>query len=372
MSPFNSHWGASGWLWRSSCCFAVAALTVPSTLASQVVVGQVVDAPTAGPVGEGFVVLLDEEGREVARTLTAADARFVLRAPRSGRYRLRSERIGYVAFVAPAFTLEQNQTLTQRLPVTALPVQLAAVEITARTPCRMSPDRAEATAAVWGEIRKALAAAVWTARQPAYRYRAVGYRRVWDAARSRAVVETRDTLVGHWWAPWASRPAAELAELGYIRSEADSTAYYGPDARVIQDSTFLGSHCFALSRRSLDGEEQVGLTFVPEPRRTLPDVRGALWLDQRSAELRVLEYSYTRVPEGVEDERVGGTIEFLRLPSGAWIVRRWQIRMPRLGLDMFRAPDGHLERRVRVLGFHDAGGEVLEVRALDGKIVYPP
>jgi hypothetical protein len=334
-------------------------------------VGQVLDAATAAPVGEGFVVLLDEQGREIARTLTAADGRFTIRAPRPGRYRLRSERIGYVAFVAPAFTLEQDQTLRQQLPVTALAVQLAAVEITGRTTCRMSPEREQATAAVWGEIRKALAAAVWTASQPAYQYRTLGYRRAWDAARSRAVVERRDTLVGHWWAPWVSRPAAELAERGYIRTEGDSTAYYGPDAGVIQDSTFLRSHCFALRRRALAGEAQVGLSFEPEPRRSLPDVRGALWLDQRSAELRALEYSYTRIPEGLDDDRIGGTVEFLRLPSGAWIVRRWQIRMPRLGLEMFRMPDGHLERRVRVTGFHDAGGEVLEVRALDGKIVYP-
>src|SRR6266550_8610443 len=104
MSPFNRRWGAWGWLWRSSCCVAVATSTVPRTLAPQVVVGQVVDAASAAPVGDGFVVLLDELGKEVARTLTASDARFVLRAPRPGRYQLRSERIGYVALVGPTFT----------------------------------------------------------------------------------------------------------------------------------------------------------------------------------------------------------------------------------------------------------------------------
>src|SRR5258705_7676332 len=92
----------SGWLWRFSF---VACVAVATPLASQVVTGAVVDSAMTTPVGEGFVVLLGEGGREVARTLTGADGRFSLRAPRPGRYRLRSERIGYVAFVAPPFDL---------------------------------------------------------------------------------------------------------------------------------------------------------------------------------------------------------------------------------------------------------------------------
>jgi carboxypeptidase family protein len=370
MSRFSSRWGVWGWLWRSSCCVAVTAPTVPRSLAPQVVVGQVVEATTAAPVGEGFVVLLDEQGREVARTLTPSDGRFLLRAPGPGRYRLRSERIGYVAVVAPPFTLEQGQTLTVALSVAALALQLAAVEVSRRTTCRVDPDRTDMTAAVWEEVRKALAAAAWMERQPAYRYRAVGYLREWDAGRNRVRGETRDTLVGHWRAPWASRPAADLAEGGYIRTTGDSTDYFGPDASIIQDSTFLGTHCFALTSRSSSGEAQIGLSFEPEPGRRLPDVRGVLWLDQHSAELRALEYRYTRVPGGLADTRVGGTIEFLRLPSGAWIVRLWQIRMPLIGLDMLPLRGAYGAPRPRLLGFRDRGGEVLEIRALDGRLVY--
>jgi len=336
------------------------------------VTGQVVEATTAAPVGEGFVVLLDEQGREIARALTAADGRFSLTAPRPGRYRLRSERIGYVAFVAPQFTLEQGQTLTHPLTVTALAVQLAAVEVTGRTSCRVNPDRAQTTATVWGEVRKALAAAVWTERQQIYRYRIVAFKRDWDESRREVREQVSDTLFGHARAPYASVPAIELAGHGYIVAEAESIAYYGPDAVVLQDSTFLASHCFGLVRRLLDGVEQVGLSFEPEARRRLPDVRGVLWLDEGTAELRSLEFSYTRVPEGVTDERIGGTVEFLRLPPGAWIIRRWELRMPRLQAQTFSLPGGVAQRRVVVRGFRDGGGEVLEIRALDGRRVYPP
>jgi hypothetical protein len=336
-----------------------------------VVAGQVGDATTAAPVGEGFVVLLDEQSREVARTLTTADGRFSLRAPRPGRYRLRSERIGYAAFVTPPFTLEQGETLTHQLAVAALAVQLAAVEVSARTTCRANPDRAPTTAAVWEEVRKALAAAVWTENQRIYRYRTVAFGRDWDAARSEVLEQVSDTLFGHWRAPFASLPAADLTAHGYIVAEADSIAYYGLDAVVLQDSLFLGSHCFGLVRRSQRGAEQVGLSFQPEPRRRLPDVQGVLWLDEGTAELRALEFRYTQVPEGVNDERIGGTVEFLRLPSGAWIIRRWELRMPRLAAQTVTPPYGAAQRRVVVRGFRDAGGEVLEIRALDGRLVYP-
>jgi hypothetical protein len=336
------------------------------------VAGHVVDAATAAPVGEGFVVLLDEQDREVARTLTAADGRFLIRAPRPGRYRLRSERIAYVAFVAPPFTLEPDQTLTQQLAVTALAVQLAAVEVTGRTTCRLDPDRAERREAVWEEARKALAAAAWTESQGIYRYRTVAFGRDWDESRSVISEQVSDTLFGHARAPFASVPAAELAGHGYIVAAAESIAYYGPDAVVLQDSTFLASHCFGLVRRSVRGVQQVGLSFQPEPRRRLPDVRGVLWLDEETAELRSLEFSYTRVPEGVTDERIGGTVEYVRIPSGAWIIRRWELRMPRLAAQTISSGYGASQRRVVVRGFRDAGGEVLEILALDGRRVYPP
>jgi hypothetical protein len=179
------------------------------------VTGQVVEATTAAPVGEGFVVLLDLQGQEVARALTAADGRFSLTAPRPGRYRLRSERIGYVAFVAPAFTLDPGQTLTHPLAVTALAVQLTAVEVTGRTTCRVNPDRAQTTTAeVWGEVRKALAAAVWTENQRTYRYRVVAFERDWDESRREVLERVSDTVFGHALAPYASVPAAELAGHG--------------------------------------------------------------------------------------------------------------------------------------------------------------
>ena len=341
-------------------------------MAAQTVAGQVVDQTSGGPVGDGFVVLLDDQGREVARSLATAEGRFTLQAPRPGAYRLRSERIGYVAFVSPPVLVEDGQTVTQRLAIGALSVELAPIVVTHRSSCESRPDREQATAAVWEEIRKALAAAAWTASQRVYQYRAVSYERDWDLGRRWIAREVGDTQLGYSLAPFVSAPPGQLAERGYIVPDRDDVWYYAPDATVLQDSTFLATHCFALVRRSSGGTRLVGLAFEPVPHRPVPDVKGVLWLDERTAELRVVEYGYTRVPEGIDHEQIGGTVEFLKLPSGAWIVHQWQIRMPRIAVSQHAGMSGIVERQAVLQGFHDRGGKVLEIRAADGTVLYRP
>jgi hypothetical protein len=65
--------------------------------------------------------------------------------------------------------------------------------------------------------------------------------------------------------------------------------------------------------------------------REVPDVRGTLWLDARTFELKLVEFKYSRLPVATTNRHVGGEVRFARLPTGAWIVERWFIRMPRYG-----------------------------------------
>ncbi len=55
-----------------------------------------------------------------------------------------------------------------------------------------------------------------------------------------------------------------------------------------------------------------------------------LWLDEATSQLLTLEVTFTNLPEGVQDPRAGGTVDFMQLPSGAWIVQRWQVRTPHI------------------------------------------
>ncbi|MGH2608391.1 MAG: carboxypeptidase-like regulatory domain-containing protein [Tepidiformaceae bacterium] len=339
-------------------------------LGAQVVTGRVVDLATAEAVGEGFVVLLDEGGNEVGRVLTTVEGGFALQAPRPGQYRLRSERIGYLAVTSAPLTLESSDTLIHTISVAWVGVALAPLEVTARTSCGTRPDEDSSTATVWEEVRKALAGAAWTTSDGAYRYLAVRYQEDWDTNRRKSTRQVAETTLGYARAPFASRPAAALVEHGYVVTEQDSVSYFAPDAVVLQDDAFLATHCFAIVRRSLGAGRQVGLSFEPVPERRLPDVKGALWLDERTAELRVLEFTYTRRPAREGGGSSGGLIEFLKLPSGAWVVHRWRIRMPMMVVRLRVGSHGARREELVLRGFRDVGGDILAVLTAEGVLVY--
>jgi hypothetical protein len=353
----------------------LAVYAVPLQLSGQIVAGHVVDSTSGMPVGTGFVVLLDQEQREVARTLSAGSGWFSILAPADGVYRLRSERIGYRATVSEPFGLVSGAPLEYTLAVVAVPVVLATVEISAKDRCHVHPERARETAVVWEEIRKALAATAWGTQQEFFKFSTYNYERDWNARHDSVIGETEYTFDTTASQSYHSLPADQLAAEGYVASREDGDWYYLPDALTIIDDSFLGTHCFSTVRDSLGHEGSVGLAFEPVADRETIDVAGVLWLDEATAELRELVLGYTRLPEVVDDDRIGGTVEFMMLPSGAWIVRRWQLRMPKLDAssrgmltEFGRLPLG---RTLSISGFRDVGGEVLRVATTDGAQTFP-
>jgi hypothetical protein len=351
---------------------AALVLSVPFSLAAQAVQGTVVDATNGVPVGTGFVVLLNEDSVEVARALTSSEGRFDLAAPNSGVYRLRSERIGYGTFVSDPFQLLSDTILTLSLEVTALPVRLDVVEVAGEDRCHVNPERALATGLIWEEIRKALAATAWSGTQELYHYRRYSYTRDLSANRRRITKETGRTREGVTAQPYMSLPAAQLAADGYIVRRGNENWYYVPDARVLLDDAFLSTHCFHVVRDSVEHPGRVGLAFEPTPDRSVTEVRGALWLDESTSELHKLEVAYTELPGNVADERAGATVEFMKIPSGAWIVQRWQARTPLIHVRVRgNAVEGARRQEAVINGFQDIGGEILEITASDGSKIYP-
>jgi hypothetical protein len=59
----------------------------------------------------------------------------------------------------------------------------------------------------------------------------------------------------------------------------------------------------------------------------VPEIKGTLWVDRKSAEVRRLEFRYVNVSAEAEDH-AGGDLEFIRLRDGAWTIAHWEIRMP--------------------------------------------
>jgi hypothetical protein len=158
-------------------------------------------------------------------------------------------------------------------------------------------------------------------------------------------------------------------QYGYVVGDDRSgRTYYAPDATVLLSDGFSNAHCFVPIPGVGATEGMVGLAFTPAPSRRLPDVKGALWVDAETAELRFLEYRYANLPATLPEGALGGRVEFMRLETGAWIVQRWSIRMPLMGLMVDQG--GRREPQSKVLGFRERGGQVTTIRSLGGKVVY--
>ena len=356
---------------RLILALAAAVCTAPA-LAAQTVQGRLVD-PQGPPVPGGRAVLRDARGRDVAAATSGRDGAFVLRAPRAGRYSVAVERVGWALTQSPAFELAAGQTVERRVAASAQRVALQAVR--GRGQCTPRPAAGTETAAVWEEAAKALRGARDNA-SAANRY---GVRRFWRQLAPDGSFVVRDSVApaevteG---SPFVSAPPERLAQTGFIESAGADLVFHAPDAAVLLSDPFQAGHCFALQ----EGEQGlIGLAFEPVGAGEKSDVAGTLWIDRASAELRRVEYRYTRVP-GLSgpSEAAGGRMDFRRLHDGRWVVSRWSIRMPVVvaqsegpvvripGTERYGGSDANV--RYSLAAQLEQGGDVLDVTDAAGRV----
>lgn len=296
----------------------------PDTATAQPIVGIVVEEGNGLPIAGAMIVLLDDDGNRVDRMLTNAAGRFTLEPRLPGPHYITVERIGYANLTTPRFDPASSRDLmTIEVPVEA--ILLRRLDVTAGRRCEVRPEEGRATAQVWEEVRKALAAEAWTREAGLYRYTLLRFERRLDRYAENVlsdvaqIAEDRD-------AAFSSVAIESLAEQGFVQAEGDSmTVYYAPDAEALLSDPFLDTHCFGLTD---EAEGLIGLTFEPIQDRRVPDIVGVLWLDEATAELDRLAYQYVNLLQSSEIGEPGGEVYFARLPNGAWIVRQWTIRMP--------------------------------------------
>jgi len=370
---------------RSGKCFSrhaliraagmLAALVGLSTgAAAQVVRGVVVEAGSGRGLPGVVVVLLDSAGKRLAGVLVGDDGKYAIRAMTPGRYAVRAERIGYRADVPTPVTLGAGQTVDLRLETQPIPVVLGAVRVTGKSACVASAADGSEVSAVWDETRKALFATDLTQRQELFSARVSRFERTLDARSGKVThYETKEAnaVTRN---PFVSENAAALSAKGYVRPSGADVIYYAPDAAALLSDEFLADHCFRLREGEGKRAGLIGLAFEPVKGRDKPDIGGTLWIDQKSAELRDLEFVYRQLkdlPRTAKSDDFGGHIEFRRMPTGAWIVERWMIRMPllveggSLPRDPAVVPGSAPSRsdRIHLAGIQEAGGEVRETVA---------
>ena len=345
----------------SAASAAVVALVIASAapLPAQAVRGQLVDQGNGFPIGGAFVVLLDEGGAEVGRVLTGPDGTFLLRAPVAGSYRLQSKRIGFRVSHSPPLRLAEGQTVGFRLQVEAVPARLPPVVVEGRPQCGTRGEQGTAVARLWEEVREALAAVKWTSGQRLH-YTADVFEREYAVAGGRVLEERRSTRTGYGETPFKSLPGEELLGRGYVvTGPRDTVDYYAPDAEVLLGDAFVNTHCFTAKDGGNEHPGLVGLVFEPLPSRALPDVEGVLWIEKASLELRFLDFTYAKLPWQMPEGALGGHVEFLRVPTGAWIVKHWWIRMAKMARVVYR--DTGRQADPRVMGYREVGGEVVTI-----------
>jgi hypothetical protein len=356
----------------------LAVLSTP--LAAQQVDVQLREEGSRAPIIGAIVRLLGEaDDRVLTQGLSNEGGRISLRAPAAGRYRLKVDRIGWVGLVTPPFALAPGPPFQTEILLADIRMDLPTVEVQGQSVCGRQFDGDTEAANLWQEIQRALTATILSQREATTPLHMREFQReLLPNGRLAREWHTRSALVRG--QVYRTLPPATLAAEGFVVYDhrSDSTMYAVPDAALLVSDAFTETHCFrTVSQR--DG--LVGLYFEPVPRRELPDIKGTIWLDASSYELRHLDYTYTGLPPLPQRVDLGGRVEFTRLPSGRWIVSHWWVRTPVLDQVERRGrvriggvQGGLLSARTstmsydRLIGFVEVGGRVV-IAADAGPIV---
>lgn len=318
--------------------------------------------PTDGsPVSGALVGLVNARDSVVAEGLASQDGTRVLFAPR-GAYRIRVRRIGYLPFVSSELTLPRDGQLV--LNVESPRVVLQSIVVNSTSQCSSNDRTAQALSTVWDEIAKALRASQLTLDDLKGLGRAHKYRRE-IAKNGRLITGDSSEFAITNRRPFGSIDPVTLASEGYVIGDEEvGWTYYGPDETVLLSEPFAATHCFRLVRQP-DHPSQIGVSFEPSPKRKVPDISGVLWVDEKTSELRAINFRFVNAGPLTRYE-AGGFTRFRRAPSGAWMVDEWKLSAPRLELreapNITAAGIAKIERLLVVTGRLDTGGGIIAAK----------
>jgi hypothetical protein len=298
---------------------------IAANAGAQTVEVQLREQHTGAPV-VGAVVRLFRDKTEIIQVLTNATGKAVLPGGVAGMYRVRINRIGFRSVTIDSIALAVGQTVKKNVTMSTTPFVLPTVDVQTKAQCGTKLEDGPVVAALWEQIATALRANVLT-------------QTVWqiplNVQRFKRTVSLedsvmRDLIVGSYvihGPPFGAADPAALEKDGFVTQDRDGTMFNAPDAQTILSDAFVATHCF----KGVPGDNGLmGLAFEPLKSRRQSDVKGTLWIDKATSELRSLEYVYTNLHGGMERVTLGGRVDFKRLESGAWIVSYWHIRMPKI------------------------------------------
>lgn len=346
---------------RLSTVLALVLLAVlsvsPSAVAAQGIDGVVTFASNGQPAPGVLVAIYNESGERVRAELTNAVGRFAIEVP-PGRYGLQAERIGLSPTTVENIVVGPFERVSRAVEMIDRPIELQGLVVDTRVrSCRTNQREADRVQRWWSEVRTALGVNSALQEEQFGHFIVERFERVWDSDLDEPLAVGRRWNVSTSTRPFVSAPAEELMERGFVTGRFGlDRDYFGPDADVLLSTVFLSAHCFSLDT-DRDRQGQVGLRFDPVDDRTVVDIAGTFWIDTTTATLTDLDFEYVNL-EGPDADGAGGRAVFEYLPSGAWIVSEWYIRIPRTGVRGRR-------NRLTTVGYFDGGGSVTPLPAPD-------
>lgn len=346
-------------------CLAAVSLSFSQSAGGQPgpeLVGRVFERDLRTPVSGAIVsVLAADNSKLIAATLTSEAGNFSFKMPGPGSYRIRAERIGYESVTVAVKSEASGEFNPIRIVLGTRAAVLQTVTIAAKPGCVGAGVRDSLADAVWREAAKALIATVLAGadRAPPAAVRRFTAEETSDAKHT--IATHTFVVTGPEARAYAAIPATELSADGYLRITGREQTYFAPDAATLVSDEFLRSHCLAVSKVENSAASEIGLTFEPRGRASGVDIRGVMWVDRSSAELRRVEYGYVGLPWNVpSDNKAGGEIVFERAASGKWFVRRWMIRMPALSVTEMTRWGLAVPSVTRIEGYRQEGAEILD------------
>jgi hypothetical protein len=331
-----------------------------TSVAAQGVRGTVVDQASRQPIAGALVFLLDANDGMVGRDLTSETGAYRLSAPRPGTYRMRTMRIGFRPVVSAPVTLNEGPDVLLELSIEGVPVSLSAVKVERQANCPARQDASQAYNA-WEQVTAALNAALLSSRVRGLSATIVGYDR-WTEPASNVVLRLgANVKTGMSGQPWRAVPADSLHRAGFVVTDNTGSTYHAPDLDVLLSDVFLADHCLRF-RGVEDGS--LAIEFAPSrDRGRVAEIRGMVWLDATSLQLRRLQFRYVNVPAAVAEADAGGELEFLPLRNGKWVISKWEIRMPSAWKQDRGSAYGDLRATasVRLAEVKTTGGHLLNV-----------
>ena len=295
---------------------------------AQVVRGRVTDRTSGSPVAGVLVSLLPDAGTAAAvSVLSNARGEYAMRAPAPGRYRVDAKRIGVQRYVSEPFELGSGESKSIEVTLDAVQ-RLPEVRIVDTDMCVTNEANRPRVASLWDEAKTVLTAAQISLRDRLFEGHITRYSRGLQPRTLRVLEESWAERKGLMDRPFVSLSGDSLSRIGYRRTVGEFEYYYAPDADVLVSRAFARDHCYNVVEGSRDRRGLIGIAFEPVKRRTLPDVRGTIWLDGRTFELRFVEFRYTDLDPFEGSDRVGGEVHFGKLSNGAWVASRWFLRFP--------------------------------------------